>query len=185
MSRQKGDDLDDDFVPDDLVALSDEEEVGPDENIAGLLSAEEGEGSASQPSTSQQAATERKRKRREKEKERKKRKLAQTTEPTELPPTAALPPLMLAEYVSSMQAKTFSKMSGIELADVQIPERERHSRHDNMEGVSQSGSAGGLYLQDASHPAYAFVAEAQVQRVTDPHLCGWGGFAGGGHCTGP
>ncbi|KAI0708968.1 U3-containing 90S pre-ribosomal complex subunit-domain containing protein [Earliella scabrosa] len=29
---------------------------------------------------------------------------------------------MLADYITSMQAKSFSKMSGIELADVQIPE---------------------------------------------------------------
>ncbi|PCH38335.1 hypothetical protein WOLCODRAFT_96934 [Wolfiporia cocos MD-104 SS10] len=29
---------------------------------------------------------------------------------------------MLADYLSSMQAKTFSKLSGIELADMQIPE---------------------------------------------------------------
>ncbi|KAI0083988.1 U3-containing 90S pre-ribosomal complex subunit-domain containing protein [Irpex rosettiformis] len=29
---------------------------------------------------------------------------------------------MLVDYLSSMQAKTFSKMSGIELADIQIPE---------------------------------------------------------------
>ena len=28
---------------------------------------------------------------------------------------------MLVDYLSSMQAKTFSKMSGIELADIQIP----------------------------------------------------------------
>ncbi|KAI0797789.1 U3-containing 90S pre-ribosomal complex subunit-domain containing protein [Abortiporus biennis] len=35
---------------------------------------------------------------------------------------AAQPPLLITDYLSSMQAKTFSKMSGIELADVQIPE---------------------------------------------------------------
>lgn len=184
MSTQRGDDLDDDFVPDGLVALSDEEEVGQDEDIAGLLSAEEGEGGTSQPSTLQQA-TDRKRKRREKEKERKKRKLAQTVEPTELPSMVALQPPMLADYVSSMQAKTFSKMSGIELSDIQIRGRERHSRHDYVEGVAQPGSTSGLHFQDASHPAYAFVAEAQAQGVTDPNICGWGGFKGGGHCTGP
>ena len=63
MSRQGGDDLDDDFIPDDLVALSDEEEVGPDDDVAGLLSADEGEGNSGQPSTAQTAATEKKRKR--------------------------------------------------------------------------------------------------------------------------
>ena len=33
---------------------------------------------------------------------------------------------MLADYITSMQAKTFSKMSGIELADMQIPGDYRH-----------------------------------------------------------
>ena len=68
-----GDDLDDDFVPDDLVALSDVEDEdaahsADGEDIAALLSADEGE--AAQASGSQVAA-EKKRKRRAKEKERK------------------------------------------------------------------------------------------------------------------
>ena len=68
-----GDDLDDDFVPDDLVALSDAEDEdaahsADGEDIAALLSADEGE--APQASTSQ-AEADKKRKRRAKEKERK------------------------------------------------------------------------------------------------------------------
>ncbi|KZT28564.1 hypothetical protein NEOLEDRAFT_1228379 [Neolentinus lepideus HHB14362 ss-1] len=35
---------------------------------------------------------------------------------------AAQPPIQLSEYLSSMQAKTFSKLSSIELGDLQIPE---------------------------------------------------------------
>ncbi|KAH9951389.1 U3-containing 90S pre-ribosomal complex subunit-domain containing protein [Amylocystis lapponica] len=72
----------------------------------------------------EKAASKKKRKRREKEKERKakKRKLAETMEPIEPPSVAAQPPTLLADYMSSMQAKTFSKMSGIELTDIQIPE---------------------------------------------------------------
>ena len=50
-----------------------------------------------------------------------KRKLAETIEPVEPLSVAAQPPVLLADYISSMQAKTFSKMSGIELADMQIP----------------------------------------------------------------
>ena len=42
-------------------------------------------------------------------------------EPVELPSVSAQPPILLADYITSMQAKTFSKLSGIELADVQIP----------------------------------------------------------------
>ncbi|EJF65662.1 hypothetical protein DICSQDRAFT_49956, partial [Dichomitus squalens LYAD-421 SS1] len=48
--------------------------------------------------------------------------LAETVEPVEAPSIAAQPPVLLVDYITSMQAKTFSKMSGIELADVQIPE---------------------------------------------------------------
>lgn len=73
MNRTGGDDLDDDFVPDDLVALSDaeDEEAGHSadgEDVEALLSADEG---SPQPSTSDLAAAEKKRKRRAKEKERK------------------------------------------------------------------------------------------------------------------
>ena len=39
----------------------------------------------------------------------------------EAPSIVAQQPAMLVDYLSSMQAKTFSKMSGIELADIQIP----------------------------------------------------------------
>lgn len=72
MSRTGGDDLDDDFVPDDLVALSDpedEEAAHPadGEDVGALLSADEDNAA---PSTSQ-ADPEKKRKRRAKEKERK------------------------------------------------------------------------------------------------------------------
>ncbi|CDO70702.1 hypothetical protein BN946_scf184798.g17 [Trametes cinnabarina] len=122
---QRGDDLEDDFVPDDLVALSDEEEDLPHaEDIAGLLSADEdATNDVHTPQAQSAAALEKKRKRRAKEKERKaKRKLAETAEPVELPSIAAQPPVMLADYLSSLQAKTFSDMSGIELADMQIPE---------------------------------------------------------------
>ena len=50
-----------------------------------------------------------------------KAKLAETAEAVDPPSAAAQPPVVLADYVTAMQAKTFSKMSGVELADVQIP----------------------------------------------------------------
>ena len=143
MSRHGGgDDLEDDFVPDDLVALSDEDDIPETDDIGELLSADEDGGQASQPSQSKSAAAlEKKRKRRAKEKERKakvrvfslyalvsriyirekKAKLAEAVEAVEPPSLSAQPPVMLADYITSMQAKTFSKMSGIELADMQIP----------------------------------------------------------------
>lgn len=141
-TMQHGDDLEDDFVLDDLVAMSEEEDLPEAEDVGGLLSADE-EGGAEQSSPAQSAAlAEKKRKRRAKEKERKakvrlnphiifssshavlglqKRKLVETVEPVEPPSVSAQPPVLLADYITSMQAKTFSKLSGIELADVQIP----------------------------------------------------------------
>jgi protein CMS1 len=70
MMTQRGDDLDDDFVPDDLVALSDGAVSDPGDDVQDLLSGdEEAEGGgADEKLTSDK---ERKRKRREKEKERK------------------------------------------------------------------------------------------------------------------
>lgn len=68
-----GDDLDDDFVPDDLVAMSEDEEDlnSPDgEDINALLSADEGETGQAEASKKEAVAA-KKRKRREKEKERK------------------------------------------------------------------------------------------------------------------
>jgi protein CMS1 len=71
MDNRRGDDLEDDFVPDDLVVLSGEEEDGDfPEDGCDILSAEEDEqmkyGSVVVPTGS-----EKKRKRREKDKERK------------------------------------------------------------------------------------------------------------------
>ncbi|TFK55256.1 hypothetical protein OE88DRAFT_1674959 [Heliocybe sulcata] len=118
---QGGDDLIDDFVPDELVALSEEENDLEEEDAGGSISGEEGDVAGT--STATQAAVEKKRKRRAKEKERKakKRKFAET-QSLEAISVAAQPPIQLSEYISSMQAKTFSKLSGIELGDLQIPE---------------------------------------------------------------
>ncbi len=70
-TMQHGDDLDDDFVPDDLVALSDEEELPDAEDVGDLLSADEDAGEAQAGPSQSAAALEKKRKRRAKEKERK------------------------------------------------------------------------------------------------------------------
>ncbi|KZT11479.1 uncharacterized protein LAESUDRAFT_642058 [Laetiporus sulphureus 93-53] len=51
-----------------------------------------------------------------------KRRLAESLNPVETPSVAAQSPMLLADYLSSMQAKAFSKMTSIELSDVQIPE---------------------------------------------------------------
>lgn len=68
-----GDDLDDDFIPDELVALSDDEGAlqAPDADINALLSADEDAEEIETETQRNQAAAEKKRKRREKDKERK------------------------------------------------------------------------------------------------------------------
>lgn len=70
-----GDDLDDDFVPDDLVALSEDEEghSADGEDVNALLSADEDTAGPVDAETVQAeaAAVEKKRKRKAKEKERK------------------------------------------------------------------------------------------------------------------
>lgn len=122
MNGQRGDDLDDDFVPDELVATSGEEDNGPGDDIGGLLSADE-DAEEAEVHIKEKPATEKKRKRREKEKERKikKRKLAETVEVIEPLSVAVQPAHKLADYVSSIQVKAFPAMSGIELSDVLIP----------------------------------------------------------------
>lgn len=181
-----GDDLEDDFVPDELVALSDPE--GPEtpsddgDDTVFLSPDEDGE----QPSRTKDQDKKRKRKEREKERKAKvsqwspfpqiskitrrtilpqKRKLAETLEIVQPPTVAAQSPSMLVDYLSSMQAKTFSKMSGVELMDIQIPGKESHlcgcrecliqkadrefnSGYDDMEWVPEPGPGGGFYHQE-------------------------------------
>jgi protein CMS1 len=70
MNRQGGDDLEDDFVPDDLVAFEDDE--GYSASPSHLLSEEEELGGQAAERTNKQNSVEQKRKRKkEKEKEKK------------------------------------------------------------------------------------------------------------------
>ncbi|KAJ7134948.1 U3-containing 90S pre-ribosomal complex subunit-domain containing protein [Mycena crocata] len=121
-----GDDLDDDFLLDhDIVASLSEDEhddsSGHDPTSAQSEEREEPE-SSTVANTSEK--NEKKRKRREKErekfKEKKKRKLAANELGSE-PSLTEQPPNDLAEYICGLQAKTFSKMSTIELGDMHIP----------------------------------------------------------------
>ncbi|KAI9508489.1 U3-containing 90S pre-ribosomal complex subunit-domain containing protein [Russula earlei] len=121
MAHHRGDDLDDDFVPDEIVALSEDEGfgsfVGDQDDIGKLLSADEGEEDVERSSTERTKALleEKKRKRREKEKERR----AKERDPN---PVASRSPTVISEYLSTMQGRTFSKMSALELRDRHIPE---------------------------------------------------------------
>ncbi|KAF8559510.1 hypothetical protein OG21DRAFT_1402376 [Imleria badia] len=128
MNVQRGDDLEDDFVLDDLVASSGEEDAtfdprqGAGDDIDNLLSADE-DAEQDEPALEGKAILA-KRKRREKEKERqaKRRKLAETAEVHEPPSVAAQPAYKLADYMSTMQAKAYPELTGLELNDMCIPE---------------------------------------------------------------
>jgi len=130
MAYHKGDDLEDDFMPDETVALSEDEGfgslVGDQDDIGKLLSAdeEEKEDVESPVERTKAPSDEKKRRRREKEKERKakKRKLNETTGSGDLTSVALRSSGMICEYLSVMQAKSFSKMSALELQDRHIPE---------------------------------------------------------------
>jgi len=111
------DSLEDDFVVDELVALSDEEQefsVSEEEALAD---------NNNERSPNDRTTAEKKRKRREKFKQRKakKRKLVEAADFVEHS-IADQSPHDLAQYISSMQARTFTNMSTIELEDMQIPE---------------------------------------------------------------
>ncbi|KAF5324946.1 hypothetical protein D9611_004355 [Ephemerocybe angulata] len=121
----RGDDLEDDFVLDELVELSEEEgsihEIDDDSNHE-----DEEEAAPSAPAastTSDPSVLLKKRKRREKEKEKKlkKRKIAEATAPQQQGSVAAQSPDALSEYLSTMQKKTYKDMSDFELDDIRIP----------------------------------------------------------------
>lgn len=144
MNIQHGDDLEDDFVLDDLVALSgeDDEQDGKQQrgdDIKDLLSADEDE--APDRARREEVAKEKKRKRRAKEKERKlkKRKVVEADNASQSSSPAAQSPHALAEYMSSLQAKALPSMSTIELDDIRIPDRNFDSGHDSMEGIEVLG----------------------------------------------
>ncbi|KAG6891034.1 hypothetical protein C0992_010696 [Termitomyces sp. T32_za158] len=127
----RGDDLEDDFIIDDLVALSDDETAADagffsDENDKDSSVAEEvetgGELDPRPKAPDVEAALAKKRKRREKEKERKakKRKLAETVEVIQ-PSAADQSPVQLSEFLASYQVKVFPNMTALELEDMRIP----------------------------------------------------------------
>lgn len=121
---QGGDDLDDDYIPDELVATScDEEEYSHHGSSHGDLSLDD---DVSKPSGSiAHAGTEKsnKRKRSGKDQQKKlKRPKLRETEDEQRPLIARQSPSELAEYLTAFQAKSFSRLSRIELEDIRIPE---------------------------------------------------------------
>ncbi|KAJ2917627.1 hypothetical protein MD484_g2805, partial [Candolleomyces efflorescens] len=117
-----GDDLEDDFVADDLVALSEDEGVNVDFEEESNDNDNDNAHAEVAPDPSDSAIL-KKRKRREKEKEKKakKRKLAMVNEPIPQGSIAAQSPEDLEAYLATAQKKSFKDMSDFELDDIRIP----------------------------------------------------------------
>jgi len=195
MIRQGGDDLDDDFVPDDLVAFSDGAVSDPGDDVQDLLSAEEAEedGESDFKTVSDK---EKKRKRREKQKQRKakKRKLAEVSDTMEPESITAQTPVALQEYLAFKQAKTFSTMSALELDDMHVPvgsiaDTTRWNGPRTLDQLvnfitkvlpilrtrlSQKSQSNGM-LPLTSHD---FLLMLVPNRRSDPHICDWSGAPG-------
>jgi len=124
MTGQGGDDLEDDHVADEPTATSgDEEEYSHHASSHGDLSLDD---DASRPSGSAEhpeSGKRNKRKRSGKDKQRrlKKPKLKETKD-EQFPLIARQSPSEIAEYLVGSQAKSFSRLSRIELDDIRIPE---------------------------------------------------------------
>ncbi|KIK59677.1 hypothetical protein GYMLUDRAFT_44114 [Collybiopsis luxurians FD-317 M1] len=112
-----GDDLDDFVLDEEFLAISGDESAEPVDDSP----SQEDQTEPSDNSTVRQA---KKRKQREKNKERKlkRQKLIESTESEEPHSIAESSPHELAEYLYSVQAKSFPKLSVLELEDMRIPE---------------------------------------------------------------
>jgi protein CMS1 len=147
MIKHGGDDLEDDFILDDLVAFSEGEDDGNYVDIGdgALALADDAElhgeavDTARIVTVADTGRLDKKRKGREKEKKakvrpthpprrlfcstplQKKRKLAEDGANGNESFTAAEPPLKLTHYLALMQAKTFHTLSKMELEDMRIP----------------------------------------------------------------
>ncbi|KZT44165.1 hypothetical protein SISSUDRAFT_1068593 [Sistotremastrum suecicum HHB10207 ss-3] len=120
MQHGGGDDLDDDFVPDDLVALSDGGEELDSASLESWTGVELDDQDGGEPSDQTQL---KKRKRREKEKDKKakKRKLAESNVVITPASVASQPPEALSEYLAQTHVKACPKLSSIELDELRIP----------------------------------------------------------------
>jgi len=137
---QVGDRLEDDYVPDGLVATSGDEEDSHHESSHGDLSPDDDALKPSGSAVHAESEKRNKRKRSGKEKQRKlkvsisigplgcpklnnreqKPKLKETQDEQSSLIALQSPP-ELAEYLAGSQAKSFSRLSRIELEDIQIP----------------------------------------------------------------
>jgi len=123
MAGQGGDDLEDDYVPDELVASSGDEEDSQHGSSHGDLSLDDDALGPSGSTARAESEKGNKRKRGGKDRQRKLKKPKLKETQVEQPSLIALQsPSELAEYLAGSQAKSFSRLSRIELEDIRIPE---------------------------------------------------------------
>ena len=140
MAGQGGDDLEDDYVPDELVASSGDEEDSQHGSSHGDLSLDD---DAPKPSGSTERAESEKGNKRKRDGKDKQRKLKVSTlfrsldypkvntreqkpklKETQVEQSSLIAlqsPSELADYLAGSQAKSFSRLSRIELEDIRIP----------------------------------------------------------------
>ncbi|KAF8638508.1 hypothetical protein AX16_010491 [Volvariella volvacea WC 439] len=115
------DQLNDDFVPDDLVAWSD-----PEDDHTDIFYFSDQDPSTDDPATAApdpvpDLAAKKRRREKDKDRRAKKRKLTTPVEAVEHSP-AEQPPRALAAYLAALQTKVFPKLSPLELEDLHISE---------------------------------------------------------------
>jgi len=140
MVGQSGDDLEDDYVPDELVASSGDEEDSHHGSSHGDLSLDDDGLKPSGSAAPLEGGKSNKRKRSGKDKQRK-LKVNTSIKPLDVPELNTREqkpklkemqddqsslislqlPSELAEYIAGSQAKSFSRLSRIELDDIRIP----------------------------------------------------------------
>jgi len=123
MAGQGGDDLEDDYVPDELVASSGDEEDSQHGSSHGDLSLDDDAPKPSGSAAQAESEKSNKRKRSGKDKQRKfKKPKLKETQVGQSSLVALQSPSELAEHLAGSQAKSFSRFSRIELEDIRIPE---------------------------------------------------------------
>ncbi|KAJ3935402.1 MAG: U3-containing 90S pre-ribosomal complex subunit-domain containing protein [Lentinula lateritia] len=116
-----GDDLDELVLEDNYLAISDDELDGLVDEVEDSPSQEDQVAGLSTGNDDARRAKKRKQREKNKERKVKRQKLTDSAESDQPQSITERPPLELADYLSAMQAKAFTKSTAIELEDMRIP----------------------------------------------------------------
>ncbi|KAJ4480542.1 U3-containing 90S pre-ribosomal complex subunit-domain containing protein [Lentinula edodes] len=116
-----GDDLDELVLEDNYLAISDDELDGLEDEVEDSPSQEDQVAGLSTGNDDARRAKKRKQREKNKERKVKRQKLNDFAESDQSQSITERPPRELADYLSAMQAKTFTKSTVIELEDMRIP----------------------------------------------------------------